>query len=1340
MSALYCSTPFAPFAAWSPGPFSTGGKPLRFRRLIALTRHAGRSILLLAVAGLAACATTGPRIVHPGAPPAEASTLAGRAVDALHAGRPARAAEDARRALKLDPHLAAAHEVLALLAMLQDDGPTARRHLLAALADGRSRRARLHLQMLSLWGMDRPEELRFAGLLRSLMAEHADPRTRAAARRKLVTVLWRRGEIEEARKVERGLHMLRSFWGIAGFDNEQSKGFDTPHGPELEVELDRAYPTSRGRAQWRRIGRRGIGPDLDLQHDFYPFVWNVAYLLTYVQAAQAGPVDLVVHSSEPIKIWLNDRNVLATREIHGRPRRPFVIRVDLSAGYNKLLVKSAQRRGPWRVGLAFRRLDGSPLALRQSPSPQAYRRDRRAPLRQQARSQGEALLARWTAGASRSFWSAVELEQRGLRGLALGQLEDHLDRYPKDPMALLWAAVLHQRSGQLQAAALAVQRGLRLPASYRLRFLLERARLFRRRGQRDRALEILDLIGKAQRASKAVPGEGWVAEQARLLAAKGWHLDRCRLAKRVLHRRPEWSWAHELAANCTRSLGRPLLALRHLERAVQLRPTSLGYRSRLARGYLAQGRCHAAIGLQRRSVKLFPDEPWERLRLGDLERRCGRGERALEAYRLVAARIPAWGRPLRQEGLVHYEAGRNREAVAAWKQALAKNPDDSNLWDRVNRLSPDRDPILDGLRPGRAALVAAVRAARGVRPIPGASVVWLLDDEASRLMPDGTLKRVVTIVRMAVDRAGRDSLGEVRLPSSGLVKVLDAFVIDRRGRRVEVTSMRGRTVRYPTLKEGSVVVLQYRHIRYPSGYLRQHLTSSWYFQHPLGQVARARWVLALPKARKLNVYVHGDVKHRVERRGGLAIHQFEARDVPPLRPESRSLPTRDLLRSVTVSTVPSWDYFSAWGRSLTSEVFEMTPQLLRTLTRITKGAKTVSEKVARVYAYALTEVRYQQDYESFIAGVKPHPAAVVLARGYGDCKDKSVLIIAMLRKLGIKAHLALIRTRRMGRVLGKIPSQQFNHAVAFLPKQAGVAVDRFLDATAENLDIGTLRGDVQGTTALVLFPGGHRLIPVAYQKPDRNSIDIELALKLAADGVAKGNLTLRLQGHQAGALRKPLQNQQILRQYAQSLVHRVYPGSKLEQAQVHHQRTILKPLLIQLSARFDDAAQLEDGALRLRLPKLLSWSGLAPWTERRHPVFLGPPAQSVARVDIALPEGASLRSKPADMSVRGACLQATGRWTYEAQTRVLHYEQRVVRSCTLVAVKDYAAFRGQVDAIERALQREAVIDKAGAKGKTPAKKAGAKGKRPRKKAGAKRKRPRKKAGAKPRKKPRKAAR
>ncbi|MCK5797034.1 MAG: hypothetical protein KAI47_07625, partial [Deltaproteobacteria bacterium] len=303
-----------------------------------------------------------------------------RADRALRAGRPERAEEAAREALARDPHLAVAHEVLAEIARLRDDGPTERRHWIGALADGRSTRVGLYLAELCGWTLDRRERETLAGLLTDIIEHHPSPLARDAARRFAVGLALGLGQRGVARRISRETAVIRRWRVVAGFDNDQNGGYDTPYGPEHEVNLDHAYPTSRGQTTWREITDLGVDPSLDLSNHFYPFRSNIAYLLTYVRSPKARKVTLTVQTSDPIKVWINDRIVLASRAIRGPGVRPLRVSGTLAAGFNKILIKTCQGAGVWRLGVAFADETGRPLRLGQSLQPRPYVRDRRGPL------------------------------------------------------------------------------------------------------------------------------------------------------------------------------------------------------------------------------------------------------------------------------------------------------------------------------------------------------------------------------------------------------------------------------------------------------------------------------------------------------------------------------------------------------------------------------------------------------------------------------------------------------------------------------------------------------------------------------------------------------------------------------------------------------------------------------------------------------------------------------------------------------------------------------------------------------------------------------------------------
>src|SRR4029077_21237218 len=102
---------------------------------------------------------------------------------------------------------------------------------------------------------------------------------------------------------------------------------------------------------------------------------------------------------------------------------------------------------------------------------------------------------------------------------------------------------------------------------------------------------------------------------------------------------------------------------------------------------------------------------------------------------------------------------------------------------------------------------------------------------------------------------------------------------------------------------------------------------------------------------------------------------------------------------------------------------------------------------------------------------KPYKVTQVLARRFGDCKDKASLMPALLREVGVPAELVLVRTRHGGRLDPQPASLAvFDHAIVYVPK-----LQRYLDGTAEFAGAGELPTEDQGVMVLRVGPAGGKL-------------------------------------------------------------------------------------------------------------------------------------------------------------------------------------------------------------------------------------------------------------------------
>ncbi|MFT7462019.1 MAG: Tfp pilus assembly protein PilF [Pseudohongiellaceae bacterium] len=174
---------------------------------------------------------------------------------------------------------------------------------------------------------------------------------------------WSRvGKTDRARGLINGLGYVTD-WYLAGpFDNERGAGFETVYEPELTFDRSVAMEGKERLVSWRlNPGRQHPLARLRLDQMLRPRKQAVAYLATAVQAQAARTVVLRFGTETSFKVFLNGREV-ASRKVE----RPFAldqerVALQLSEGWNQLLVKLAVEDGSWSFESRFTDLGGRPL-------------------------------------------------------------------------------------------------------------------------------------------------------------------------------------------------------------------------------------------------------------------------------------------------------------------------------------------------------------------------------------------------------------------------------------------------------------------------------------------------------------------------------------------------------------------------------------------------------------------------------------------------------------------------------------------------------------------------------------------------------------------------------------------------------------------------------------------------------------------------------------------------------------------------------------------------------------------------------------------------------------------
>ena len=144
---------------------------------------------------------------------------------------------------------------------------------------------------------------------------------------------------------------------------------------------------------------------------------------------------------------------------------------------------------------------------------------------------------------------------------------------------------------------------------------------------------------------------------------------------------------------------------------------------------------------------------------------------------------------------------------------------------------------------------------------------------------------------------------------------------------------------------------------------------------------------------------------------------------------------------VTFSTGKSWREIARYYAELVEAQID-TDSVRKLTKKLLTGNESAAEAVDKFLVWMRTgpAVRYT-GIEFGKSAIVPHTPTETLARGFGDCKDKTVLLISMLRAAGFDAHATLVNSSQT-HLKPELPGlNAFNHVIAYVEGDDSFFVD-----------------------------------------------------------------------------------------------------------------------------------------------------------------------------------------------------------------------------------------------------------------------------------------------------------
>lgn len=1129
---------------------------------------------------------------------------------------------------------------------------------------------------------------------------------RALTQRLYAEVERARGHLTKASTLLEPLGLLRSFYVVGSFDNEGKAGCDVDFGPEAGVsDLSTVYAAKSKELGWRPLTTTAPDGYVDLAAVLRPNTEAVAYALTFLEAAEETKVQLSVGTSGAFRLWVNGQKV-ASAERYNQPRPDQAkVAVRLRKGINRLLLKVCQETGPLGFYLRSERTEGATVSARpafpskvppleKGPPPQPVL----LPTLTQALEREVKLKP--TDATLRGEYATVLAHQRAFDAKARADVveaEKAAALAPSDAGLLLLAAELQRddhnlRRRHLESALAAA------PKSPRVRLALAHHELAREHPER--ALPLLEaVVAEHPRFAPARLAQAQALESLTMWPAA---VERYEAALRELSHVPEVVRA---GARTARRLDRLEEAVARYRTALGLRFDDTNSRRGLAELLADLGRIDEAGEQLSTLLKLAPFENSARLRLAGLYAANNRPEAAAALFAEAKVLSPDEPEVHEREGRALLDAGKKDEALAAFRRALGLRPQNPPLKELLRSLEGDTAPVGTPYVLDWRPLLPAADA------LKKEDAVYLVDYTFTRVQPTGLSSRFSQVAVKVFTQRGVEAFRsfplaytpdrqELRILRARVTKadgsVVDSYAESERNMNEPWTGMyydhRSRILSFPALGAGDVLELWFR----LDDSAQDNLLSDYWGDvdhvqstHPK---LRYQYFVEMPASRPLfwnQSRLPPTVRVARERKEDRVLYRFEAGEVAKVVPEPAMPGWAEVATTLHVSTYRTWEQVGRYYWGLVRDQLEPNDELQRTVAKVLAGVDRKDERavVRAIYNFVVTHTRYVA-LEFGIHGYKPYRVDRVLARRFGDCKDKASLIHAMLKVAGVSSRLVLLRMRHLG-AIGEEPASlaAFNHAIAYVP-----SLGLFLDGTAEFHSARELPSADRVADILVVEPEGTSpfgTTPEAQAEDNLSLLTMKVALNPDGSAMLAGENVVKGQG--APAYRRAYQTPATRKNtFEQEWAHS-FPGLKVEALAVNDTARLDEDVTLSFKVNVPRFAETANAGLRFHpLGSARAYTqAYAPLVERRYDLVMPQPWLNRFRVEYHLPAGFAAVDLPGDVVEDSPF--GTLRLSVRQEGATLVCEGTLSFTVARVKAADYAAFRAWLGKVDQAMSRKLLV-------------------------------------------------
>jgi hypothetical protein len=589
---------------------------------------------------------------------------------------------------------------------------------------------------------------------------------------------------------------------------------------------------------------------------------------------------------------------------------------------------------------------------------------------------------------------------------------------------------------------------------------------------------------------------------------------------------------------------------------------------------------------------------------------------------------------------------------------------------------------------------------------PDADIIYLLSEGIVEVFSDGSYRKTVHQVFKIVSESGKD-YAECEISYNSAREKLsliyartitpDGRIIPLNKSALEVVTPdrdfpdysgdKALTFSVPGAENGSIIDLKY--VREVKSRIEGEFYRRFRFQL-YNPVLLSRYKIIAPEAMDIKHQLVNPLKNHQSRpeillSEGKKTYLWEYKDIPEILDEDDMPPTYEIAFHILITTLDSWDEFFRWWNRKVERKTEPDEGIKEKAVELTRGLSNTGEKIEALFDYVKREVRYALIKRKHDV---PRAAKDVFQTGYGDCKDKSTLLISMLKSVGIPAYFVLIPTTDIRNLIEGFPFPgQFNHIIVAIEQEDKY---HFLDPTEKASRFEYLPEWDQNRSVIILKENEPVFVKTPLGRPEDNAIIIKQQINIKPTGsidVDEWRFFTGSKEISARYLALDISPKQI-REELEELVRKVYPRARLLEYTHSDPLDFKKEFEIGVEYRAIRYCKKAGDFLIFKMPDIKKISSGTDKKERRNPIFNDSGSYRIKEAEFNIPQGYDLYHLPEKIEIKNSYFEY--RSSYQRKGQRLFYQAELITKALQIPVEEYFDYRNYIKMMEKS-RRGAVL-------------------------------------------------